>query len=98
MLKWCEDNGLRLRGHCVFWCVDKYVQPWLKELDDDSLRVAVQRRAIDVLGKYKGRIPEYDVNNEMLNGDYYKKRLGDCTSRDVRLVPADRSGRPLICK
>ncbi len=77
MLKWCEDNGLRLRGHCVFWCVDKYVQPWLKELDDDSLRVAVERRAIDVLGKYKGRIPEYDVNNEMLHGDYYKKRLGD---------------------
>ena len=37
MLTWCEDNGLRLRGHCVFWCVDKFVQPWIKELDINPL-------------------------------------------------------------
>ena len=77
MLAWCEENGLRLRGHCIFWCVDKYVQPWLKQLDNESLHNAVKRRATDVVNRYKGRIPEYDVNNEMLHGSYYKQRLGE---------------------
>ena len=77
MLAWCEENGLRLRGHCIFWCVDKYVQPWLKQLDNESLHNTVKRRATDVVNRYKGRIPEYDVNNEMLHGSYYKQRLGE---------------------
>jgi GH35 family endo-1,4-beta-xylanase len=83
MLEWCEDNGLRMRGHCVFWCVDKYVQPWIKQLDDDSLRVALKRRAVDVTRRYKGRILEYDVNNEMLHGGYYEQRLGDSIRHDM---------------
>jgi len=76
-LKWCLDNGLRVRGHCVFWGVEKHIQSWIKRLDDDTLRTAMKRHAIDLLTRYKGRISEYDVNNEMLHGDYYKKRFGD---------------------
>lgn len=83
MLTWCEENGLRLRGHCVFWCVDKFVQPWIKELNDDDLRVAVERRAIDVMRRYRGKIPEYDVNNEMLHGRYYKNHLGDTIRHEM---------------
>jgi GH35 family endo-1,4-beta-xylanase len=76
MLEWCEQNGLRMRGHCIFWGVERYVQDWLKALPDDALLREVQRRAREVPARYKGRITEYDVNNEMLHGDFYKKRLG----------------------
>lgn len=83
MLKWCETNGLSVRGHCVYWCVDKYVQPWIKELDDTTLRARLEKRASDLLGRYKGRIVEYDVNNEMLHGRYYENRLGKSIRQDM---------------
>ncbi len=83
MLAWCETNGLPMRGHAVFWCVDRYVQPWIKELDNAALRSKLESRATDVMSRYKGRIPEYDVNNEMLHGGYYAKRLGATVRHDM---------------
>jgi endo-1,4-beta-xylanase len=82
-LMWCEKNGLRMRGHCVYWAVDKYVQEWIKQLDDRSLRARLEQRAADLLGRYRGRITEYDVNNEMLHGHYYEKRLGHTIRQDM---------------
>ena len=83
MLSWCEKNGLTMRGHCVFWCVDKYVQPWIKHLDDATLRTRVENRANDLLSRYRGRIPEYDVNNEMLHAGFYRNRLGEAVRHDM---------------
>lgn len=83
MLEWCEDNNMRIRGHCVYWCVDKYVQPWIKRLDEPSLRENLEERAIDVMSRYKGLLAEYDVNNEMLHGNYYASRLGTSIRHDM---------------
>jgi endo-1,4-beta-xylanase len=76
ILQWCEDNSIRMRGHCIFWDVEKYVQDWLKALSPQALLQHVQRRAKQVPARYRGRILEYDVNNEMIHGGYYKNRLG----------------------
>jgi GH35 family endo-1,4-beta-xylanase len=75
-LAWCEKEGIPMRGHCVFWGIPKFVQPWIKELDDGALRAALEARAKDVMTRFRGRIREYDVNNEMIHGDYYAERLG----------------------
>ena len=83
MLKWCEDNGLRMRGHCVYWAVDEFVQDWIKKLDDTTLYSVLERRATDLLTHYKGRIPEYDINNEMIHGNYYTRRLGNEIRTDM---------------
>ncbi len=77
MLEWCEQNGIRMRGHCLFWGVDKYVQDWAKQLGADELRRTVERRAKEVTSRYRGRIVEYDVNNEMVHGHFYASRLGE---------------------
>ncbi len=76
MTDWCVKNGLRVRGHCAYWGIERYVQEWVKALDDDVLRKALSRRGRRVAKHFKGRIGEYDVNNEMMHGDYYAKRLG----------------------
>ncbi|MBM4036661.1 MAG: endo-1,4-beta-xylanase [Planctomycetes bacterium] len=76
MLAWCEKNGLVMRGHAIFWGIEQYVQKWQKALDDAALRKAVERRAREVTAHYKGRIGEFDLNNEMMHGDWYAKRLG----------------------
>jgi endo-1,4-beta-xylanase len=72
----CKERNIPMRGHCIFWAKDKYVMPWLRELDADELRAAVIRRAIDVTKHFKDRIEEFDLNNEMINGDFFRRRLG----------------------
>jgi endo-1,4-beta-xylanase len=72
----CHDMNIPMRGHCIFWAKDKYIMPWLKQLNNDDLRAAVNRRAIDVTKHFKGRIEEFDLNNEMINGDFFRRRLG----------------------
>jgi len=77
MLAWCERRGIRMRGHCVYWGIEKYVQPWLQGLDDAALRTHLARRGQEVTARYRDRITEYDLNNEMIHGDYYAQRLGE---------------------
>ena len=31
-LELCEEMGVPLRGHAVFWSVDKHVQQWVKDI------------------------------------------------------------------
>lgn len=81
MVAWCEKNGLRVRGHCIFWATDRYVQAWVKALDDKTLRATVEVRAGAMVNRYRGRVVEYDVNNEMLHSNYYARRLG----KDIRV-------------
>jgi len=71
-----QEYNIPMRGHCIFWAKDKYIMPWLNELNNDQLRAAISRRAIDVTKHFKGRIEEFDLNNEMINGDFFRRRLG----------------------
>ncbi|MDZ7261631.1 MAG: endo-1,4-beta-xylanase [candidate division KSB1 bacterium] len=72
----CDSLHIPMRGHCIFWEKDKYIMPWLNELNNDELRAAVIRRAMDVTKHFKGRIEEFDLNNEMIHGDFFRRRLG----------------------
>jgi GH35 family endo-1,4-beta-xylanase len=72
----CRDLNIPMRGHCIFWEKDKFIMPWLSKLNNDQLRAAVHRRAIGVTSHFKGRISEFDLNNEMVNGDFFRRRLG----------------------
>jgi GH35 family endo-1,4-beta-xylanase len=76
ILTWTEKNNIPLRGHNLFWGIPKFVQPWVKELDDNELRQTLQNRAETVTRRYRGRFVEYDLNNEMIHGNYYEDRLG----------------------
>jgi GH35 family endo-1,4-beta-xylanase len=76
ILAWTEKNNIPLRGHNLYWGIDKFVQPWLKEMSDDELRKTLQQRAETVTSRYKGRFAEYDLNNEMVHGNFYEDRLG----------------------
>ena len=77
ILSWCEKNNIIMRGHCIFWEVEQYVQKWIKNLNKEELKQAVIKRSAGLLERYKGRICEYDVDNEMMHGSFYKDRLGE---------------------
>lgn len=76
MLEWTEENNIPLRAHNLFWGIEKFIQPWVKELSDEELKATLKNRAETVTARYKGRFAEYDLNNEMIHGNYYEDRLG----------------------
>jgi GH35 family endo-1,4-beta-xylanase len=94
LLRWCEQNGIQMRGHCLFWAVPRFVQDWVKNLPDGELREAVRRRAAEVARRYRGRIDDFDLNNEMLAGSFYRDRLGE----DIiaRMCASAKEGNPHI--
>ena len=61
------------------------VPEWQKDLNDAELKEVLEQRARDVGRRYRGRLAEYDLNNEMMHADYYQERLGPG-------VPADMAG------
>nr|AAK73567.1 1,4-beta-D xylan xylanohydrolase [Hordeum vulgare subsp. vulgare] len=77
LLAFCDRLGKTVRGHCVFWSVDGDVQQWVKNLNKDQLRSAMQSRLEGLVSRYAGRFKHYDVNNEMLHGRFFRDRLGD---------------------
>jgi GH35 family endo-1,4-beta-xylanase len=76
MLAWADQQGIPVRGHCIFWGVPNRVQPWVKALTDDELRLTIQQRARAIGARYRDRFAEYDLNNEMIHANYYEQRLG----------------------
>ena len=76
MLAWAGKEGIPLRGHNIFWGIPNRVQPWLKPLPDEELRLVLQQRARTVAARYRDRMAEYDLNNEMIHANYYEQRFG----------------------
>ncbi len=94
ILNWTEANNIPLRGHNLFWGIPKFIQPWIKELSDDELELTIKNRAETVTARYKGRFAEYDLNNEMVHGNYYEERLGDGITK--KMAEWSQTGDPEI--
>ncbi len=94
ILLWTELNNIPIRGHNLFWGVPQFIQPWVKELSDKELELTIKNRAETIAARYKGRFVEYDLNNEMVHGNYYEERLGaDITKK---MAEWSRNGDPEI--
>jgi endo-1,4-beta-xylanase len=78
---WCHNNGIIMRGTCLYWAVDGMVQNWLKALNTAQLLSAVEGRMDSAVNHFKGKFVHWDINNEMIPGHFYKDHLGD----DIRV-------------
>jgi GH35 family endo-1,4-beta-xylanase len=76
VLAYADQNGLAMRGHCLFWEQKEWVQPWLSALDQSNLQAAMERRLTATVNRYAGRLVSWDVNNEVLDGTFYRQRIG----------------------
>jgi endo-1,4-beta-xylanase len=83
ILQWTDEHEIPLRGHNIFWGIRNFVQPWVIALDDAALRETLKARALDIGTRYRGRFAQYDLNNEMIHGNYYQDRLGPQITRDM---------------
>ena len=83
ILAWTDQHEIPLRGHNIFWGIPNRVQPWLKAMDDATLRETLEARALDIGRRYRGRFAEYDLNNEMMHANYYADRLGPTITKQM---------------
>jgi GH35 family endo-1,4-beta-xylanase len=83
ILDWTEANKLPCRGHNLYWGIEKFVQQWVKALDEKELRIALEKRGIETARHFKGRFADYDLNNEMIHGNYYAAKLGDGITKEM---------------
>ncbi|GAB3466418.1 endo-1,4-beta-xylanase [Streptomonospora sediminis] len=62
-----ERNGQVVRGHTLFWHSQN--PAWLEEGDfsDDELRAILRDHITTVVGRYEGRIQQWDVANEIFD-------------------------------
>ena len=77
MVQWCRENGIPIRGHCVFWEPRKWQPRWITQLDAAQLKAAVEHRMDSAVTHFRGAFVHWDVDNEMLHGSFFKDRLGD---------------------
>jgi GH35 family endo-1,4-beta-xylanase len=73
----CRQNGIRMRGHTLFWEDTQYVQNWVQALTPDDLRIAISNRIQSAVTHFRGTFEHWDVDNELLHGhNFYRGRLG----------------------
>ncbi len=73
----CYTNGIMLRGHNIFWAVTANNPSWVQPLSSAALLVAVTNRLNSVVNHFKGTFVHWDVNNEMLHGNFYGNKVGN---------------------
>lgn len=77
LINFCAAHGIPVRGHYLFWDVQRYIPKWTIDMSEEDLRAAVDARIESAVNHYKEKFVHWDVNNEMSHGGFYATRLGD---------------------
>lgn len=80
-----ESQGIPIRGHAVFWGekedseqtpTDLMHDPdWVEALGTGAL-YWMEQRAKSIVGRYAGKVDDWDFVNEMWHGDWYRDTFG----------------------
>jgi GH35 family endo-1,4-beta-xylanase len=89
-----QQNGIQLRGHALAWGDPTFIPPWIPELTDSEIQTNLEQRIEDVVSRYAGQLPHWDVNNEQLRNTFFKDRLGDAIR--VQMFDAAQSADPKV--
>jgi len=63
---WANANGLTVKGHPLFWPVDKAIPEWLKHYPYETQLKFLEVRLRDLVSRFKGKVKLWDAVNEML--------------------------------
>jgi endo-1,4-beta-xylanase len=69
LVAFAEEHGMRVHGHTLVW--HQQLPSWVTQgnMTADQARAALQDHITQVVGRYKGRIAEWDVVNEAFTDD-----------------------------
>jgi GH35 family endo-1,4-beta-xylanase len=87
-----ESQGIPVRGHTIFWgeIASSKATPgnqmqdpdWVEALGTNAL-YWMEQRAKSIVGRYAGRIDEWDFNNELWHGDWYRDTFGPWITKQM---------------
>ena len=62
LLKFCAENKLPMRGHCLIW--NEWVPQWIKSMSTSEKQVFFDKYIDEVVGRYAGQLHSWDIVNE----------------------------------
>ena len=68
LLAFADQNGMKLRGHCLVWHKEASFLATTAFSKSEMLAI-LKDHITKVVGRYKGRIPQWDVVNEVISND-----------------------------
>ncbi len=80
-LDYCREKGILPKLHCLFY--DKFFPTWLPLEDDAEMRRLYEKRFSEIAERYRGKMYEFEVINEMLCMPTWKKRSVLCDDPDI---------------
>ena len=84
--QWCEDNEIPIRGHHVFWEPNDKKVEWMGK--GATRESDVKHRMNHLFDLYRGKIIEWDLNNEILRyRDYHKVDNADLFKWAKQIYP-----------
>ncbi|XP_062583059.1 uncharacterized protein LOC134244820 [Saccostrea cucullata] len=72
-----QSHGLHVRGHNLFWAVDRHSPKWLLGKSHTCYINEMKRHINDIASHTNGTLDHWDVYNEALHGRYFEKHTGD---------------------
>lgn len=76
LVDFAEANGLSVRGHTLFWTKIRYKADWVKELEGEELKAAMEHHLRTILPRYRGKLYAWDGINEMITAHFFEERVG----------------------
>ncbi|KAK8445181.1 hypothetical protein SEVIR_9G275100v4 [Setaria viridis] len=83
MLKLTNKYGIRVRGHNVFWDDQNSQIRWVRPMNTDQLKAAMQKRLKSVVSRYAGKVIHWDVVNENLHFNFFEGKFGPTASAQI---------------
>ena len=65
-VSWAMAQGMKVKGHPLFWTVPKAIPTWLSKYDYATQWKYVETHVRSMVAAYRGRVNTWDVVNEML--------------------------------
>jgi len=68
IVDWCNENGVKVRGHNLFWNEDvRWLPSWTYELSPEQLRSAMALHIDSMMTHYRGKVAHWDIINELIH-------------------------------
>jgi GH35 family endo-1,4-beta-xylanase len=61
---WGNANGLTVKGHPLFWSIQKCVPEWVKRYDYDTQMKFAEVRVRNLVARFRGKVKLWDAVNE----------------------------------